>query len=247
MMASLMRRSYSNFTYYWFKMSDFLSIFAEANNNTPQNMKTRNLFTHFCIIAIASLFCTQAIAQGPFQYGKKDNDPIANLGILHTGDFYKSAAGVGLGVMLNIGRTTQILNAGIGVEYIEYISGDPRPDDQKSKLSIIGAGGQVVIPAYVKLQLFKTSKWTKFYVGCGCELGFKAYENKVLKDYYEFKEPFRKNSFAVVPLIGWRMRNVDFGIYYKYYTSVPFNHSLDGRKDLGKDKARIGYHLICYF
>ena len=118
--------------------------------------------------------------------------------------------------MLNFWRTTNVFNGGIGVEYIQYLSEDPRPEDQLSKLTILGAGGQVVVPAF-------------------------------LKDYYHFGEPFRKASFAVVPLIGWRMRYVDFVIYYKHYTSMPFNHSIDGNKDLGKDKARIGYHLICIF
>ena len=196
----------------------------------------------------AMLWCVCCLhAQRHYQYGSFDNNPIASIGVLHTGDFYKSAAGVGLGLMLNFGRTSNILNGGIGVEYIQYLSGDPRPEDQLSKLTILGAGGQVVVPAYLKMQLFRTSKWTKFYIGCGCEAGFKVYESNVLKDYYHFGEPFRKASFAIVPQIGWRMRYVDFGFYYKHYTSMPFNHSIDGNKDLGKDKARIGYHLICYF
>lgn len=179
--------------------------------------------------------------------GVKHNDPLVTAGIIHTGDFYKHAAGAGLGVMVNFGRTSHFLNACVGAEYVEYLCGDPRPDDQKGKLPLLGGGGQVVFPALIKLQLFRTSKWTKFYIGCGCEAGVRIYESNVLKAYYEHGEVFRKSSFAIVPLIGWRMRNVDFGAYYKHYISKPFNHSIDGQKDLGDDKARIGYHLTYYF
>jgi len=196
--------------------------------------------------AAAIFFPLTMSSQGHGQH-KNNDDPVVTIGIHHTGDFYKSAAGLGLGMMLNVGRTTHFLNASIGVEFVEYICGDPRPDDQAGKLNILGAGGQVVIPAFLKAQLFRTSKWTKFHVGCGCEMGFRAYENKVLKEYYEEGKPFHCHSFAIIPMVGWRMRNVDFGVYYKHYTSMPFNHSLDGRKDMGKDKARIGYFLTYYF
>lgn len=177
----------------------------------------------------------------------RNGEPFATAGIYHTGDFYKRAAGAGLGLMVNFGRTSNIFNVSIGAEYVEYICEDPRPEDLRGKLPFIGGGGQVVFPAFLKMQLFPTSSWTKFYIGCGCEAGLKVYESNVLRNYYEYREAFRKNSFAIVPIIGWRMRNVDFGFYYKHYTSKPFNHTLDGRKNLGEEKARIGYHLTCYF
>ena len=185
--------------------------------------------------------------QARSQQPTNGNDPLVTFGLYHTGDFYKNSAGFGLGMMCNIGRTTHLINGCFGVEYVEYFCGDPRPDDEKSKLPFIGGAGQVVVPAFLKIQLFPTSKWTKFYIGCGCEAGFKVYDSDALKDYYANGEVQEKNSFAVVPIIGWKGRNLDFGVYYKHYTKQPFFHSLDGRKDLGEDKARIGYHVTYYF
>ena len=77
--------------------------------------------------------------------------------------------------------------------------------------------------------------------------GFKVYDSDALKDYYANGEVQQKNSFAVVPIIGWKGRNLDFGVYYKHYTKKTFFHSLDGHKDLGEDKARVGYHVTYYF
>lgn len=226
-------------------------------------MKTTSIFKTMLLVAFATCLPLAAMAQWgvarnsqqqgqPQQQQKKQkqvgpNDPLVTVGILHTGDFYKTAAGVGLGLMCNVGRTTNFINGSVGVEFVEHIGGDPRPADQRGKLPVIGMGGQVVVPAVAKLQLFRTSKWTKFWIGCGIEMGFKAYESKTLKDYYPEGGAMNKSSFAVVPTIGWRMRNVDIGFYYKHYTKKPFNHSLDGHKDLGKDVARIGYHFAYYF
>ncbi len=179
--------------------------------------------------------------------GMKADDPRITFGLYHTGDFYKQAAGLGLGLMCNVGAKSDFLNVSFGVEYIEYLGADPRPEETKNGLGIVDAGAQVVIPAFVKLQLFSTSKWTKFYVGCGGELGFKARDGGVLKHYYEENSVFRKSSLAIVPVIGWRSRAVDFGVYYKHYLDKPFNNSLDGKKNFGDDKARIGYFLTCFF
>jgi hypothetical protein len=111
----------------------------------------------------------------------------------------------------------------------------------------VDGGAQIVIPAYLKLQLFNTSKWTKFYVGCGGEYGFRAREGGVLKHYYPEDHVLCEKSLAIVPIVGWKSRNLDFGLYYKHYLDEPFNHSLDGKKDFGEDKARIGYYCAFYF
>ena len=177
----------------------------------------------------------------------KDIKTVFTVGLHHTGDFYKSAAGAGLGLMFNIGRFSNMLNASFGVEYIEYLGGDPRPDDTKNALGIVDGGAQVVIPVYLKLQLFNTSQWTKFYVGCGGEYGLRVRDGGVLKHYYPDDHVLRDHSLAVVPIIGWKSRNLDFGIYYKHYLDEPFNHSLDGKKDFGEDKARVGYYVTYYF
>ena len=169
------------------------------------------------------------------------------VGLYHSGDFYKNAAGVGLGLFFNIGRFSDLLNLSFGAEYIEYLGGDPRPEDTKNALGIVDGGAQIVIPAYLKLQLFNTSKWTKFYVGCGGEYGFRAREGGVLKHYYPEDHVLCEKSLAIVPIVGWKSRNLDFGLYYKHYLDEPFNHSLDGKKDFGEDKARIGYYCAFYF
>ena len=169
------------------------------------------------------------------------------FGIHQTTDFYKGATGIGLGMMANIGRFTDLLNVSFGVEYIEYLAGDPRPEDEKNALSIVDAGAQLIVPAYLKLNLFRTSKWTKFYIGCGAEVGMRLREGGVLKHYYEEGHVLSDHSVAITPMIGWKSRNLDFGLYYKNYLDKPFNNSIKGDKNLGDDKARIGYHFTYYF
>ncbi len=179
--------------------------------------------------------------------GSSDNDPMVMVGLHHTGDFYNSAAGVGLGLMMNIGHKKDFLNFAFGAEYIEYIGGDPRPDEECNSLGLVDGGAQVVIPATLKLQLFSTSKWTKFYIGCSGEFGIRVREGGVLKHFYPDNRALRGHTLAVVPTLGWKSRSVDFGVYYKHYFNQPFYHSIDGKHDFGNDKARIGYFLTCFF
>ena len=188
-------------------------------------------------------------AEGLFSFNNRQNknsEPFFTAGIYQTGDYYK-CLGIGLGLLLNLGRSNDILNVSFGAEYIEYIAGDPRPDDLKGKTGLVDAGGQVVFPVIAKLQLFRTSKWTKFYIGCGGEYGLWVYDGNVMKDYYQDGNVILDKSLAIMPMIGWRARNVDFGVYCKYYFDKAFNHSLPGVKDLGKDDIRIGYHLSYWF
>lgn len=186
-------------------------------------------------------------ADGQFTFNnRQSNEPFFTAGIYNTGDYY-NCLGLGLGLMLNIGRSNDVINVSFGGEYIQYIAGDPRPDDLKGKTGLVGAGGQVVFPVIAKLQLFRTSKWTKFYIGCGAEYGLKVYDGNEMKDYYQDGEVIRDKSIAIMPLIGWRARNVDFGVYCKYYFDKAFNDPLPGVKDLAKDNIRIGYHLAYWF
>ncbi|MBP5507143.1 MAG: hypothetical protein J6Y23_04770 [Prevotella sp.] len=177
---------------------------------------------------------------------QQNNEPFFTAGFYNTGDYY-NCLGIGMGLMFNIGRTSDMFNVSFGAEYIEYIAGDPRPDELKGKTGLVDAGGQIAFPVMVKLQLFRTSKWTKFYIGCGAEYGLKVYDGNVMKDYYEYNEVIRDKSVAIMPLIGWRARNVDFGVYCKYYFDKAFYNALPGTKDLGKNDIRIGYHLAYWF
>lgn len=175
-------------------------------------------------------------------------EPFVTLGLHHTGDFYKKAAGVGLGLIMNIGRYQDLASFTTGVEFIEYLAGDPRPDGENNGLGVVSAGGQVVIPVTARLHLFPTSKQTKFYIACGAEYGFKAHEGGVLKHLYPDDKALRSSTFAVVPMIGWKCRVTDFGVYYKHYINhKPFHDSIDGTRNLDDEKARIGYFLTCYF
>ena len=178
---------------------------------------------------------------------EQKEEPTFTFGVYHTADFYK-CAGAGLGLLCNYGRTSDLLNVSFGVEYIEYITGDPRKGNEKNGLGLVDVGGQIALPVILKLQLFKTSKWTKFYIGCGGELGFKARQGGVLKHYYKDDSAFRNSSFAVQPMLGWRARNVDFGFYCKFYASKLFNDVIDEDvSNLGEEKMRFGYHLTFWF
>lgn len=169
------------------------------------------------------------------------------VGLTFTGDFYKYAGGVGGGLLFNFGRDTDLLNVSVGAEYIEYLASDPRPEEIKSKLNIVDAGGQLVVPVMAKLLLLRTSKWSKVYIGCGAEWGFRMRDGSSLADYYPEGHVLRKTSMAVVPMLGSRSYNLDFGIYYKHYIDKPFNNSLDGKKNLGETDKRIGCYLIWFF
>lgn len=185
---------------------------------------------------------------GQFSLSNRQNyEPFFTFGIYHTSDFYK-CFGTGVGLMFNLGKTSHFLNVSFGAEYIEYLAGDPRPDEMKNTLGIVDAGGQVVFPVIAKLQLFRTSNWTKFYVGFGGELGIKVHDGGVLKRYYEDGCNIREDrSLAIIPMIGWRARNVDFGFYGKYYIDKVFNNSLPGVKNLGEEDIRFGYHFTWWF
>ena len=106
------------------------------------------------------------------------------VGLTFTGDFYKYAGGVGAGLLFNFGRDTDLLNVSFGAEYIEYLASDPRPEELKSKLNIIDAGGQLVVPVMAKLLFLRTSEWSKVYIGCGAEWGFRMRDGSSLADYY---------------------------------------------------------------
>lgn len=184
---------------------------------------------------------------------QKDNwwKDRVTFGLLQTSDFYKNSAGVGLGFLLNFGRYTDIINVSVGAECIEYLAADPRPEDTRNALSIVDAGTQLVVPVALKLNLFRTGRETYFYLGCGGEANFKLRDGGVLKHYYPNDEVLQDDDMvlAVVPRLGWKSRNLDFGAYVKFYLDdkLPFNHSLDGKKDLGKDDMRIGYIFTWYF
>lgn len=169
------------------------------------------------------------------------------VGLTFTGDFYKYAGGVGAGLLFNFGRDTDLLNVSFGAEYIEYLASDPRPEELKSKLNIIDAGGQLVVPVMAKLLFLRTSEWSKVYIGCGAEWGFRMRDGSSLADYYPEGHVLRKTSMAVVPMLGSRSYNLDFGIYYKHYFDKPFNNSLDGKKNLGETDKRIGCYLTWFF
>ena len=169
------------------------------------------------------------------------------VGLTFTGDFYKYSGGVGGGLLFNFGRDTDLLNVSVGAEYIEYMASDPRPEEIKSKLNIVDAGGQLVVPVMAKLLLLRTSKWSKVYIGCGAEWGFRMRDSSLIDDYYPEGHVLRKTSMAVVPMLGSRSYNLDFGIYYKHYIDKPFNNSLDGKKNLGETDKRIGCYLIWFF
>ena len=169
------------------------------------------------------------------------------VGLTFSADFYKYSGGVGAGLLFNFGRHTDLLNVSIGAEYIEYLASDPRPEELKSKLSILDAGGQLVVPVTAKLIFLRTSEWSKVYIGCGAEWGFRMRDGSILADYYPEGHVLRKSSMAVVPMLGCRSYNLDFGIYYKHYFDKPFNPSLDGKSDLGQTDKRIGCYLSWFF
>ncbi len=170
-----------------------------------------------------------------------------SLGITFSADFYKYSGGFGGGLLFNIGRFTDLLNVSVGAEYIEYIVSDPRPEDTRSTLNLVDGGGQLVVPVTAKLLLLRTSEWSKVYVGCGAEWGFRMHEGGVTESYYPDKHALRKTSMAVVPMLGCRSQHLDFGIYYKHYVDKPFFPSLDGSKDLGETDKRFGCYLTWLF
>lgn len=215
----------------------------EMKEKTTRMMRMRNMI----VICLLCLPLSVAAQWGGGSRGTaKSSEPFVTLGLCHTGDFYKSL-GVGMGLMCNFGRTNDLLNLSFGAEYIEYVGADPRPKDKQGTMGLADIGGQIVFPVMLKLQLFRTSKWTKFYIAGGGEYGLRAHDGGVVKHFYEEETAFNDHSLAVIPMIGWRARNVDFGFYCKYYLDKPFHNSLDGKKNLGDEEMRFGYHVTWWF
>ena len=176
-----------------------------------------------------------------------DKDNRLTLGVHFTGDAYSYVAGFGAGLLLNIGKSTDLINVTVGAQYIENLAADPRPAEERSNVGLVDGGGQLVIPAAVKLLLIRTSQWNKVYIGCGGEVGFRMHESNILKDFYPEQHPMCKKSVAIVPMLGCRSGHVDFGIYCKLYIDKHYNNSLNGKNDLGKSDKRIGCHLSWFF
>ena len=214
-------------------------------------MKKILLFAFLCLAHLSALAQFGQVRGTDTRHGRAGNgndwDKRVTLGVHFTGDAYKYAAGFGAGLLLNIGKSTDLINVVVGAEYIENLAADPRPGEEKGKLGIVDGGGQLVIPAAVKLLILRTSEWNKVYLGCGGEIGFRMHESNILKDFYPDQHPMRKKSLAVVPMLGCRSGHVDFGIYYKFYIDKPYNHSLNGKQDLGTSDKRIGCHLSWFF
>ena len=124
-------------------------------------------------------------------------------------DYLDNIMSVGTGVRFRFGRWSDPVNLLFGAEYsyIMYIDGDD--DYYWDDETVHTVAHAIEVPVGLRFNLFKTGRYSKFYIGCNASFGFKVAEGD---DFY-----VNKKTMAIEPQLGFASKSLDFGIYYKRY------------------------------
>lgn len=149
-------------------------------------------------------------------------------------DYLDDIMSVGTGLRFRFGRWSDPVNLLFGAEYsyLMYLDGDA--DYYWEDSSVFTVAHSIEVPVGLRFNLFKTGRYSKFYIGCNAAFGFKLSEGK----YFNVN----KNTLAIEPQLGFASKSLDFGVYYKRYM-----------KDKGlfeyteKYNQRIGCFLTWFF
>ena len=149
-------------------------------------------------------------------------------------DYLDDIMSVGTGVRFRFGRWSDPVNLLFGAEYsyLMYLDGDA--DYYWDDSSVFTVAHSIEVPVGLRFNLFKTGRYSKFYIGCNAAFGFNVSEGK----YFNVN----KNTLAIEPQLGFASKSLDFGVYYKRYI-----------KDKGlfeyteKYNQRIGCFLTWFF
>lgn len=149
-------------------------------------------------------------------------------------DYLDDIMSIGTGVRFRFGRWSDPVNLLFGAEYsyLMYLHDDA--DYYWDDSSVFTVAHSIEVPVGLRFNLFKTGRYSKFYIGCNAAFGFNVSEGKYIN--------VNKNTLAIEPQLGFASKSLDFGVYYKRYM-----------KDKGlfeyteKYNQRIGCFLTCFF
>lgn len=149
-------------------------------------------------------------------------------------DYLDDIMSVGTGLRFRFGRWSDPVNLLFGAEYsyLMYLDGDA--DYYWEDNAVLTVAHSIEVPVGLRFNLFKTGRFSKFYIGCNAAFGFNVSEGS----YFNVN----KNTLAIEPQLGFASKSLDFGIYYKRYLKD---------KDLfeytEKYNQRIGCFLTWFF
>lgn len=145
-------------------------------------------------------------------------------------DYLDDVMTVGTGVKFRFGRWSDAVNLLFGAEYsyLMYLDGEANYYWEDSSVLTIAHAAEV--PVGLRFNLFKSGRYSKFYVGCNAVWGVNISEGKY---FY-----LNKQTLSIEPQLGFASKKLDFGIYYKKYLK-----SQELFKYTDKYSQRIG----CFF
>jgi len=149
-------------------------------------------------------------------------------------DYLDNIISAGTGLRFRFGRWSDPVNLLFGAEYsyLMYLKGDA--DYFWEYESVLTIAHSIGVPVGLRFNLFKTGRYSKFYIGGNTTFGFNISEGK----YFDVN----KNTLAIEPLLGFSSKNLDFGIYYKRYFK-----DKEVFKHIDKFNQRIGCFLTWFF
>lgn len=154
---------------------------------------------------------------------------------------FENTASIGTGLRFRIGKYSDVLNLITGVDYSYNAFHTDFEESYIGDIKFEGLSHQITIPFGLNINLFKTSKHSKFYIGCLAEYGIRVSECETARGLSS------KNSFAVIPRIGFASKHWDWGLYYKKYLEEQNILNDTFVKYSECDTERIGLSLTAYF
>ena len=168
---------------------------------------------------------------------RQEGGPLVTIGITIPDFVYaKDMSAIGAGLVVKIGRWNDLLNFVLGARYHYMLDNKGLNDrDEGTRLSDYNIGQQIVIPAQVRLNTFRFTKHSKFFVGGGFEYGIRL----------KSEDMIQSSSMAYVALLGNTSRHFEWSLYYKHY----FNgkHPLGEMEQFVEAKHFFGGQVTIYF
>lgn len=156
-------------------------------------------------------------------------------------DAFANTASVGSGLRFRVGRYSDFLNLILGANYTYQTYYDNWNIIHLENIELSGMCHQITASAGLNLNLFKTGKHSKFYIGCMGEYGLWE------KECTDSKGLTNAHTIAVIPRIGFASKHCDWGFYYKRYLKDKNVLKSSVADYLDLDEHRIGLNVTWYF